>query len=274
MSTSAATPPRAQEQALLTGRGITLAYGGHTVLQGLDLTVRTGEIVALLGPSGVGKSSLLRVLSGLQAPTQGEVSFLGQPVRGVHPALAMAFQEAILLPWLNVQANTGFGLGFARQPRLQAAERRARVEQALRQVGLYDSRHLRPSALSGGMAQRVAIARCLARRPRVLLMDEPFGALDEVTRRQMQQLILSIRDQTGCAIVLVTHDIDEALLLADRALLLGGRPAGLRREWACPAHPRSHLDSWLQAIRLEVVACLEQSLAQAAPSSFLQGMPS
>jgi NitT/TauT family transport system ATP-binding protein len=201
----------------LSARGISLAYGGQTILQNLDLNVAAGEIVALLGPSGVGKSSLLRVLAGLQAPTQGEVSFLGQAVRGVHPALAMAFQEAILLPWLNVQANTGFGLGFARQPCVSAAERRQRVEQALRQVGLYESRHQRPGALSGGMAQRVAIARCLARRPQVLLMDEPFGALDEVTRRQMQELILSIRDQTGCAIVLVTHDIDEALLLADRA---------------------------------------------------------
>ena len=269
MSSSAPSHTDSEGAGLLSARGISLAYGGQTILQNLDLTVRAGEIVALLGPSGVGKSSLLRVLAGLQAPTQGEVSFLGQAVRGVHPALAMAFQEAILLPWLNVQANTGFGLGFARQPSVSAAERRQRVEQALRQVGLYENRHQRPGALSGGMAQRVAIARCLARRPQVLLMDEPFGALDEVTRRQMQELILSIRDQTGCAIVLVTHDIDEALLLADRALLLGGRPAGLQREWSCPAHPRSHFDNWLQAIRLEIVASLEQSLSQAVHASVL-----
>src|SRR5690606_26289200 len=163
----------------------------------------------------VGKSSLLRVLAGLQPPDAGSLEVAGAALSGVHPRLAVAFQNPGLLPWLDLEANVAFGLDFRRQPRLSPQERRRRVDAAIAEVGLDHARGLRPAALSGGMAQRAALARCLARQPQVLLLDEPFGALDEVTRSEMQRLLLKVIADFNTAAVLVTHDIDEALLLSD-----------------------------------------------------------
>ena len=254
----------ADTQALaLSARRIALHYRGSRtpVLANFSLNLAKGEVVTVLGPSGVGKSSLLRVLAGLQQPSAGLVETAGRVVSGVHPRLAIAFQNPGLLPWLDLERNVAFGLDFRHQPRLAREERKARVDAAIAEVGLEHARHLRPAALSGGMAQRAALARCLARKPQVLLLDEPFGALDEVTRLQMQRLLVKAVSDYGTAAVLVTHDIDEALLVSDRIVLLGGQPATQIGEWTIDLpRPRDDFVSELGRIRIDIVTTLRNAV--------------
>ncbi|MEU8204421.1 ABC transporter ATP-binding protein [Streptosporangium sp. NPDC049046] len=184
--------------------GVSRRFGGQLVLDDLDLRVEEGEVVALLGRSGSGKSTLLRLLAGLDQPDAGRVE--------VPDGVAVVFQEARLFPWLSVLDNVTIGL-----PRTSAPAALA----ALAEVGLADKSHAWPLTLSGGEAQRVALARALVREPRLMLFDEPFGALDALTRISMHQLVVTIWERHAPTVVLVTHDVDEAVVLADRVLVLG-----------------------------------------------------
>jgi NitT/TauT family transport system ATP-binding protein len=247
--------------SLVEAKAVSLSYPGRTVLRGVDLHVQPGELVSVLGPSGSGKSTLLRIIAGLLTPTSGHVLVDGEQLEGPRPDVALAFQDPCLLPWLSVERNVGFGLGFARQPSITRGERRDRVTAALDEVGLAHARNYMPRQLSGGMAQRTALARCLARQPRTLLLDEPFGALDEVTRADMQQLLLKVVRDTHAGTVLVTHDIDEALLVSDRIVLLGAQ-GSLIAQWpvTVPA-PRAAQVHALGALRIEILQTLQDSMA-------------
>ncbi|MBR7996359.1 ABC transporter ATP-binding protein [Burkholderia cenocepacia] len=251
------TPP------LLDARHLTLSYDGerrNTVLADVSLSVDRGEIVALIGPSGTGKSSLLRALAGLERPQSGTVSIDGTTLQGPHPRIAIAFQDPCLLPWLSTERNVAFGLAFEHQERLTPEQQRERVRAALHAVGLEAAASLRPAQLSGGMAQRAALARALARQPHALLLDEPFSALDEVTRAAMQQLLVNIVATTRCATVLVTHDIDEALLLADRIVLLGMQGRFINAWHVDYPHPRDAFVSELGRMRIDILKALRAGM--------------
>ncbi|OLF19266.1 ABC transporter ATP-binding protein [Actinophytocola xanthii] len=200
------------------GRTFATPDGSREVLRDVNLDVHAGEVIALVGPSGCGKSTLLRQVSALDTPTTGTVAVGGTPVTPGDRRTAVAFQEPRLLPWRTLAANVALGLPL-RTPRAQGA---ARVAELLDLVGLADSATLRPRQVSGGMAQRTSLARALARDPGVLLLDEPFGALDALTRLRMQDLLVNVHETRPTTVLLVTHDVEEALYLADRVVVLRG----------------------------------------------------
>lgn len=259
-----------QGAPVLEARGIGFNYVGKPVLAGIDLVVRPREIVCLLGASGCGKSTLLKVLAGLNNADHGERRFLGESLAGPHPRSALVFQQAGLLPWLDVAGNVGFGLDFKHQPALQADQRRQRVAQAIEAVGLSAHASAFPTQLSGGMAQRVAIARALARQPALLFADEPFSALDAITRAEMQVLLCELVQRWHTAVLLVTHDIDEAILTADRILLMSGSPGRILHAWEVPIpRPRDADPQAFAELKLEILAALRQhhaNLPQTASS--------
>jgi len=260
--------------SLLRTEAVSLSYDGRDVFAGIDLALRAGEIVSVVGPSGAGKSSLLRILAGLQTASSGRVQMRDAALTGPHPDIAVAFQDACLLPWLSVEHNVAFGLDFRRQPTTTRKERHDRVARMLEAVGLSHARHLFPAQISGGMAQRVALARCMARQPRVLLLDEPFGALDEITRADMQTLLRDIVRIHRPATLLITHDLDEALLLSDRVVLLGGRqnePARIAHTWHVTLpHPREAQVEAMGALRVELVRGLREFVQTGAPRALQQ----
>jgi len=212
-----------------------------TALEDVSIRVVPGEFVCLLGPSGCGKSTLLGALAGHLQPSAGRLSLDGLPIDGPDPARGLVFQHHTLFPWLTVEDNVAYGLkmkGVDRQERLRQAN------ELLQQIGLqgFESRY--PNALSGGMQQRVEIARVLINQPSVLLMDEPFGALDALTRMKMQSLLLTLWARTRTTIVFVTHDIDEALFMADRIVVMSPRPGRIIDEIQVPAD-RPRQPDWL-----------------------------
>ncbi|MFD1467291.1 ABC transporter ATP-binding protein [Hymenobacter caeli] len=203
-------------------------FGPQVVaLHDVSLQVAPGEIVALVGASGCGKSTLLRIAAGLETPGTGRVLIDGAPVAGPHPAVGFIFQEPRLLPWLTVCQNVEFGIAG-----LPAAERTERSAAALARVGLSDFAGTWPRQLSGGMAQRAAIARALVARPGLLLLDEPFSALDPFTKMDLQDHLLDIWADDRPTLVLVTHDLEEALVLADRVVVLRSRPGRVHQTFA------------------------------------------
>jgi NitT/TauT family transport system ATP-binding protein len=214
----------------------------HRVLQGIDLSIPKGSFVSFIGPSGCGKSTLLKVLAGLLAPNEGEVTVAGLAPREAarRRMIGLVFQDATLLPWKSALENAAFLLQTADKSvtRKQAAER---AGDKLRMVGLAGAEDKRPSQLSGGMRQRVAIARALALDPEVLLMDEPFGALDAITREETSRSLLDIWQRTGKTVVLVTHSIDEAVFLSREVHVMGTMPGRIIETLPIAvSHPRTH----------------------------------
>jgi sulfonate transport system ATP-binding protein len=207
---------------------------GRLALQGLDLTVEPREIVCVVGGSGCGKSTLLRLIAGLDTPTAGRVELNGSPVTAPRPEIGVVFQEPRLMPWLTIDQNVAFGIRH-----LPAAEQKSRVSEALSRIGLSGYAGHWPRELSGGQAQRVSLARALVGRPAVLLLDEPFSALDALTRYDLQEHLLELWAYDGPTMVLVTHDIEEALMLGDRMVVMQPNPGRVRTILVPPlARPR------------------------------------
>jgi NitT/TauT family transport system ATP-binding protein len=249
------------EGVLLSARGLGFAYGEQAIFSGVDLDIGRREILCLVGASGCGKSTLLRLLAGLAHPAAGEVRIDGQSEKERAAKASVVFQSPALLPWLTVAENVGFGLDFACRPRQSREQRDERVSKALAQVGLTEHARKKPQALSGGMAQRVSLARALARDPEIIYLDEPFSALDAITRESMQDLLLALAHQQQSAALLVTHDIDEALRIGDRVLLLAGADgtngARIAGEWRPDGRPpRQHRSASLNAMREEILDAL------------------
>jgi NitT/TauT family transport system ATP-binding protein len=235
-------------------RGVGHAFGTAAaplkVLDGVDLDVAPGEFVALLGPSGCGKSTLLRLVAGLEAPAHGEILQDGVPITEPDPSRIVVFQDPTLYPWLRVWDNVALGL---RARGILKAERH-RVDEALQRVGLVEFARAFPHQLSGGMAQRVALARALVNDPRLLVLDEPLGKLDSLTRLSMQSELVQLWQRAGFSALLVTHDVEEALFLAQRVIVFSDRPARIRAELKVELpYPRHRGDPRLTALRHEAL---------------------
>ena len=235
------------------GQSFPVPGGIHEVLRGVSFTAAPGEIISVIGSSGCGKSTLLRAAAGLNRITAGTVRIGEKAVTGLDPRVAIGFQEPRLLPWRTVADNVALGLPQG----IKKGE--ATVTRLLSLVGLSEYADHRPKEISGGMAQRVSLARALARTPGVLLLDEPFGALDALTRINMQDLLLDVHRQDPTTILLVTHDVEEALYLSDRVIVLGKdtpeAPATIQRIVTVDrAHPRDRADAEITALRSELLA--------------------
>ncbi|MGA0199252.1 MAG: nitrate ABC transporter ATP-binding protein [Prochlorotrichaceae cyanobacterium] len=224
------TPPLSllDTQAFLTIEEVSKVYptskGDYTVLENVNLAVQRGEFICVIGHSGCGKSTLLNMVSGFANPSSGHVLLDGQPITEPGPDRMVVFQNYALLPWLTVFDNVYLAVDAA-HPNKVEAEKRAIVREHLELVGLTEALDKRPTQISGGMKQRVAIARALSIRPRVLILDEPFGALDAITKEELQEELLKIWNEHRCTVLMITHDIDEALFLCDRLVMMTNGPA-------------------------------------------------
>jgi NitT/TauT family transport system ATP-binding protein/sulfonate transport system ATP-binding protein len=222
--------------------------GTVTALDGIDLDIQPGEFVSLVGPSGCGKSTLLRLAAGLDTPSSGELSLLGRPINGPDRRRGLVFQDPNLFPWLTVRQNVGLG------PKLASDRRDDEITALIALVGLAGFENAYPHELSGGMAQRTALARTLINQPEVILLDEPLGALDSFTRMQMQDEILRVRETRGVTMVMVTHDIDEAVYMSDRIVIMTARPGRIERVLPVTLpHDRNRNDAEFVRLRSDIL---------------------
>ena len=229
---------------------------GVRALDGISLEVAPGEILVVIGGSGCGKSTMLRAISGLDTPTQGKVVLNGMVINEPHEEIGIIFQEPRLLPWLRVADNVGFGLeAYPKE------ERHKRVARALDRVGLSEKARVWPRELSGGQAQRVAIVRALVPRPQVLLLDEPFSSLDAFTRADLQDHLLDLWADSKPTLIMVTHDVEEAIVLADRVMVMRPRPGRVYDEIPCDLpRPRDRQSAAFDFAKRRVLAALDRSL--------------
>ncbi len=235
-------------------RNVSKRFDALQVLDRIDLKIPQGEFAAIVGPGGCGKSTALRMLAGLETATEGDVLANGAKITGPSPERMMIFQEHGLYPWLTVEKNVAFGLELAKVPKPEAKER---INAVLEKVNLKGFNHYFPSQLSGGMRQRVAIARALVMDPDILLLDEPYGALDAMTRLTMQNELIRIWQGTGKTMLLITHDIDEALYLADKVYVMSPRPGQIihTTHYEAP-RPRDRSSEEFVAYRREIMKLL------------------
>lgn len=238
--------PFTENQPFLSIDQVTKVYptptGTYPVLDGIDLTIQEGEFVCLIGHSGCGKSTLLNMVAGFNQPSEGEVRLQGQVVTEPGPDRMMVFQNYCLLPWCSAYDNVYLGVDSV-YPDKSEAEKISIVDKHLAMVGLTEAKHKKPGQLSGGMKQRVAIARALAIRPQILILDEPFGALDAITKEEMQEELLKIWQDNQLTVLMITHDIDEALFLADRLVMMTNGPAAKIGEILTIPFPRPRVRS-------------------------------
>ncbi|WP_202077666.1 ATP-binding cassette domain-containing protein [Caldalkalibacillus salinus] len=238
----------------LTFKDVSKTFGNLTVLEGINFTVHQGELCAIVGPSGCGKSTLLRMCAGIESPTSGSVLANHSPIKGPDAKRMMIFQDSALYPWLTIESNVGFGLELAGVPK---EERRERAKAMMAKVGLAGFETYYPHQLSGGMKQRASIARALVMDPDTLLLDEPYGALDALTRVKMQEELLKLWEGSNKTMLLITHDIDEALYLADRVIVMSARPGQIVQELTIDEpRPRNRNSASLVKLREKIMAFL------------------
>ncbi len=264
MASEPVAPFSSRDAVVCRNVGKTWASGtarAHEALRGIDLDIPPREFVVLLGPSGCGKSTLLYLIAGLEDATSGEIWSFGDRVETPSPQRSLIFQEASLFPWLTVGQNVAFGLSING---MAADERSLRVREALQRVGLLQAVDKRPHELSGGMRQRVAVARALAMQPKVLLMDEPFAALDVQTRARMQTFLLDVWEASGASVLFVTHHIDEAIALADRVVVFTARPGRVKTIVKVDLpRPRDPFSPQAEALRRHLTAQLQDEVDRA-----------
>jgi sulfonate transport system ATP-binding protein len=248
---------------MLTIEALTKTYAnGATALSGVSLAMEAGEIVALVGGSGCGKTTLLRLVAGLDRPSAGSVAVDGEIVAAPNAAVGLVFQEPRLLPWLTVADNIAFGLNH-----LPRDERKARVNFSLQRVGLTEHGQRWPRELSGGQAQRVAISRALAPEPKVLLLDEPFSALDAFTRASLHEHLLALWAAKRPTLLIVTHDVEEAVALADRVIVMQPRPGRIFAEIPIDLpRPRDSLSDPFVGYKRHILKALDGSLSETRPA--------
>ena len=253
---------------------VTKFYSGQEkefhALHEVSFDIDHGEFISIVGPSGCGKSTLLKIIAGLDAPSSGEVRLKGDTVQGPHSRISMVFQSFGLFPWRNVLENVEYGLEMRKTPK---QERRTIARQYLEMVGLEGYEHMYPKQLSGGMKQRVGIARALTVDPEVVLMDEAFSAIDEVTAEILREEVAAIHKQTGKTFVLVTHNLPEAIELADKVVVLSSRPAKVKKIFHITlGRPRDHLHTTFVHMHTDILHLLKEELENTLLRHKLKGL--